>query len=275
MCTLNLRFLRLLAELETSSAERHGFDNLILMCSIHHSVVDDDWETYTAERLRRMKTDHEDHATPVSADEASSGGDLLLIQSVTTTNQSGGIAAAVVNAGNIHVHAAGRSEEQERRRAHAVSILWSAIVKLKEEFSSVTFVDNILSKHELEACFNGADSNAFFEMLLPFASQTTIMEKVAAAGGKAAEVERPFVSPRLYQIYFVTQAVLARSAFLIQLSFENDSFRDWRSDSGIAQLLGSVLPQSTIKSLRLRAVHGLTAVVDTLESEFLKEAQAS
>lgn len=173
------------------------------------------------------------------------------------------------------MHAAGRSEEQERRRAYAVSVLWGVIVKLKEEFSSVTFVDTILSRAELEACFNGSDSNAFFEMLWPFASQTTIMEKVTAGGGKAAEVERPFVSPRLYQIYFVTQAVLARSAFLIQVSFEKHTFLDWRSDSGVAELLGGVLPQSTAESLRTRAAHGLMAVVDTLETEFLKEAQAS
>ena len=32
--------------------ERHGYDNLLLMCSIHNKVVDDDEATYTVDRLK-------------------------------------------------------------------------------------------------------------------------------------------------------------------------------------------------------------------------------
>lgn len=39
--------------------ERHGFDNLILLCPIHHQVVDDDPEAYSYERLQKMKSTHE------------------------------------------------------------------------------------------------------------------------------------------------------------------------------------------------------------------------
>lgn len=38
--------------------ERHGFENLILLCPIHHDVVDDDEVAYTVERLYRMKVEH-------------------------------------------------------------------------------------------------------------------------------------------------------------------------------------------------------------------------
>jgi hypothetical protein len=33
--------------------------NLILLCKVHHKVVDDQEETYTAEMLRKLKADHE------------------------------------------------------------------------------------------------------------------------------------------------------------------------------------------------------------------------
>jgi hypothetical protein len=39
--------------------ERHGFDNLILMCPIHHDVIDSDIESYTVERLKGIKAAHE------------------------------------------------------------------------------------------------------------------------------------------------------------------------------------------------------------------------
>jgi len=42
-----------------SSDERQGFDNLILMCANHHIIIDDDYESYTIARLKKIKADHE------------------------------------------------------------------------------------------------------------------------------------------------------------------------------------------------------------------------
>lgn len=39
--------------------QRDAYDNLILLCSNHHTVIDHDAKTYTVEALRRMKADHE------------------------------------------------------------------------------------------------------------------------------------------------------------------------------------------------------------------------
>jgi hypothetical protein len=35
------------------------YDNLLLLCKVHHKLVDDQPETYPVERLRKMKADHE------------------------------------------------------------------------------------------------------------------------------------------------------------------------------------------------------------------------
>lgn len=42
-----------------SDEDRHGFDNLILMCGDHHKVIDADEEKYTVKKLIGMKTEHE------------------------------------------------------------------------------------------------------------------------------------------------------------------------------------------------------------------------
>jgi hypothetical protein len=45
--------------------QRHGFDNLLLLCPTHHDVVDADEVAYTVERLLAMKHDHEARQAPV------------------------------------------------------------------------------------------------------------------------------------------------------------------------------------------------------------------
>ncbi len=80
-----------------TSAERHSYDNLILLCGIHHTVVDDDEEAYTVDRLIKMKTDHEQRTTPLPDERAAFGIRLLIDQSVSAISQSGGITAHTVN----------------------------------------------------------------------------------------------------------------------------------------------------------------------------------
>ena len=42
-----------------TDAERHSFENLVLMCPIHHDVIDAGEESYTVERLQGIKAVHE------------------------------------------------------------------------------------------------------------------------------------------------------------------------------------------------------------------------
>jgi len=42
-----------------SSKQRDEYDNLLLLCNIHHKLIDDQSNTYTVERLRQIKVAHE------------------------------------------------------------------------------------------------------------------------------------------------------------------------------------------------------------------------
>ena len=42
-----------------SDEARHAFENLLLLCSVHHRIVDDRQDTYTVELLAEMKEMHE------------------------------------------------------------------------------------------------------------------------------------------------------------------------------------------------------------------------
>jgi hypothetical protein len=92
--------------------QRHGYDNLILMCGRHHDVIDDDVDAYTVEYLLRLKAKHEESAGKLSDDEAQQGASLLLLdQSVSSSNQSGGVVAHTIN---IHNYSASQPSKTEQ-----------------------------------------------------------------------------------------------------------------------------------------------------------------
>src|SRR5271167_3557373 len=49
-----------------TAEQRHGYDNLILMCGRHHDVIDDDEDAYTVEYLHRLKAKHGENASTIS-----------------------------------------------------------------------------------------------------------------------------------------------------------------------------------------------------------------
>ena len=66
---------------EQSEKKRHGFANLLLMCPLHHDVIDSDAETYTVERLLEIKTQHEErYAGGAEPSDAIAGQFLLQLE---------------------------------------------------------------------------------------------------------------------------------------------------------------------------------------------------
>lgn len=78
-------------------AERHDYNNLILLCGRHHDVIDDDPDAYTVDRLQKMKSEHMASVGQLSEEQTEQGVRLLIDQSLSTTYQSGGITAHTVN----------------------------------------------------------------------------------------------------------------------------------------------------------------------------------
>lgn len=89
--------------------QRNGFDNLLLLCPTHHKVVDDDPESYTVERLVKMKMQHE-AAQPAVAEPSDAiagrlvanirAGTVVDGSIILTLNQMGGqIAHSIQNVG--------------------------------------------------------------------------------------------------------------------------------------------------------------------------------
>jgi hypothetical protein len=98
---------------EQSPEQLHGYDNLILLCAKHHTIIDTDPDAYTVERLTKMKTEHEGRSAALTEEELDIGTRLFVDQAVRSDNQSGGITAHTIH--QINVQPLGQPEQEEQR----------------------------------------------------------------------------------------------------------------------------------------------------------------
>ena len=255
-----------------SDEERHGFNNLILLCANHHKVVDDDEESYPVERLQKMKATHEhkqQSAPPTEqVDQIVRG---LIDQSVSSAGQSGGLTAHTVRAGTINiVH--GTSQASDPERAQAIKDLWNALVGLKSTFSDVLFIDGILAASELDECFRGNATNAFFQNINHYSQQMYVAEMMQNHLPPHAERYRILITPRLWALYQVALMLYGRSAMLLTLSFKKKELHNWRQDDILTSSFLSVFPQTFVDECKQGNIGGLTRIVGSLEAAFLQES---
>jgi hypothetical protein len=89
--------------------ERRAFENIVLMCPIHHDVIDADVVSYTVKRLMQIKQEHENEVGEIEEPEDSvvsqflaniSGNTIVDGSLIFTQNQMGGqVAHSITNVG--------------------------------------------------------------------------------------------------------------------------------------------------------------------------------
>ena len=255
-----------------TDVERHAYANLVLMCSTHHTVIDDDEEAYPVDRLRKIKVAHETQSTPIPDAEAAAVAELF-IQSVRNVGQRGGLSAHTVNASTITVQSAPSTSHLTRQRQiQSVEYLWQVVRNLSSEFGLVVFVDNILTSQELDAYFKDREHAQIADFVREYTDMNLALRKFASAGANDAGKERPFVTHRLWSVFFVLQAIYGRTALLLTNSYKERKFVNWREDSGCDQLLRAILPAQAIEHAKEQEIGGLRTAIEYLESQFLAEA---
>ena len=242
------------------------------MCPTHHTVIDDDEEAYTVGRLAKIKATHESQSALIPDAEAATVAELFM-QSVTNVGQSGGLSAHTVNASTITVQGGPSTSHLTRQRQiQGIEHLWRVVRTLSSEFGLVVFIDTILTSQELDAYFRGREHADVADCLREYADMSVALRKLVSTGANEAARERPFVTHRLWSIFFVLQAMYGRTALLVSNSYKEHRFVDWRKDNGCDQLLRAILPAQVVEHARRQEIGGLRAAIDGLESQFLAEA---
>jgi hypothetical protein len=127
-------------------AERHAYENLILLCGRHHDVIDDDDDTYTVDRLQTMKSRHEATATALSEQQVAQGVQLLLNQSVSSTSQSGGITAQTVN---IHFNGSSTAPGASQPAARSANDLTPNLIFIGADIAPISPISTEIWSREM------------------------------------------------------------------------------------------------------------------------------
>lgn len=157
----------------------------------------------------------------------------------------------------------------------AVSELWTTIVTMREQFGGVAAFDSVILANEaVEAFANQGDAKHAKVLGFVRPHEGDLQNPVRAAAFLNANLDkhRLFCGDRLWLVFYVIRAVHMRSSLLIAWSFQKKAYQDWRSDSGIAQLLESALTKEFVAKVRGQKLSGLAAAMAQLEAEFLHES---
>lgn len=153
---------------DQTDEQRHSFENLMLICPLHHQIIDTDLVSYTVERLSRMKSEHESQSENVGdvaddlvqqliniSDVRVSGGSII----VSSAQSGGQVAQTIVNVDSqptrAPLNSAGNNLE-----GLALRELWDAF---QDAFSWVFQVASPLQEFEDPSRMNSAQFEEFLQ----------------------------------------------------------------------------------------------------------------
>ena len=167
----------------------------------------------------------------------------------------------------IEAHAGSQGALYERRAKAAIS-LWQAVLRMRNELNFPLFFFGILLPAEYGSAIRD-DS----DLAGPAAQMTN--QAVIDATSIAGEVEkdRPLLGEMIWLYFSAYRSFLGRLAILIATGRDAGHIGDWRDDTLINEILGTVLLSSDIESLlRGKGVFpSPRRAADKLESMILSE----
>ncbi len=255
--------------------ERHSDANLIILCPNHHSVIDDDYETYTVARLRRMKMEHEAHAEPLDSAVTGAAATILGGVFVSSKGQTGGITSGTVHVGTLNISNAPSSPVTTEREAQAVETLWTIIQRLKNAHNDIWLAESILTPDEIGRYFQTCEWPPSLRSVMHYSSFDWGMQQLTRAGANDSEDCRLYVSDRLWGIYATIRTFYGRLGVLYHMSFERGAYKNWREDDIFGTQAKAVLGEALYEQAKATPFHGLELILGRAEAEFLREARAT
>lgn len=154
----------------------------------------------------------------------------------------------------------------------AAIALWSDMIAMRDHFNAINLFDNIVLAAEAAEAFEHQSDSSILEMVMTFSNTDQTEKLISNYLRTDVNKQRLFCGDRLWLIFSIYRSLIIRSTYLINMSFVNKSYEDWRNDSGIAHLLRAVLEASVVQQIEESEFGGLNLACVRLEGEFLHEA---
>lgn len=148
-------------------------------------------------------------------------------------------------------------------RMKSVYVLWSEVVRIRNEAPVAIGFQDILLRNELN------QPKALQEL------GELVRENMTESILQGMEVEqvRPFVGEPLYLQFFIYRAVTGRVAYLLEKGVKARKLEPWYEDDGIHQLLDYVLTKSEVRELKRQDISQLHWVQNAIEAKILDGMQ--
>lgn len=162
--------------------------------------------------------------------------------------------------------------ELAAKRVSAVDTLWRHIVGMEDHYSELLSLLNICTPQELSDALDGKHQG-IMGMLESGYKKSPLREPGPYVTNPDIPATRPFVSERLWSLFFVIRAVYGRLAVLVGMSYEKKQYIDWATDDLMNTLVGRVLAPEVIARGKKRLGGFSNVICRNLETAFLEEAR--
>lgn len=249
--------------------DRHSFDNIILLCPTHHKVVDDDEESYSAERLVKMKADHASRTNSGRfASDLESLSAIFVTDQINSSNQSGGVTAHTINATTLNVQSP-QTGSFAQRRLEAIEILWNAILTAESTNSPLLLVHRILSPSEIQQDIEVNSGEKLKQLgAWMYASEGSFGGRANLDSHSKAARQEPFVPAAAYKYYMGIFTLISRLGALLYYSLKSNRYHDWMTDEHTQALLRLHFTQLQIETSKAQKYSELQWLLDTLKRQF-------
>lgn len=154
----------------------------------------------------------------------------------------------------------------------AVTALWARMTALRARFGGVIVFDNIILADEAQEMFEGQGNLKALSLVEEFEDAAQMDALLGEFNGPDMEPHRLFCGDRLWLLFYIYRAVILRGTLLINWSYEQQTFRDWRADSGVKQQLRAIFDEASAAAFESEKFGGLASALSRIEAEFLHEA---
>lgn len=154
----------------------------------------------------------------------------------------------------------------------AVTALWSEMTAMRGRLGGIVAFDAVILAHEAQEMFERRHNAKALHYVAEFEDAARMDALVIEFNGVALENHRLFCGDRLWLLFYIYRAVILRSTLLVNWSYEQRTYRDWRTDSGVKQQLRAVLSDADAAKFESENIGGLSSALSRIEAEFLHEA---
>jgi len=158
-------------------------------------------------------------------------------------------------------------------RLKAINEIWESIIKLRNDFYNVILYFNLFSPEE----YNKVLKNDDFKILIP-SNNTYVTEILRDISN--IELNRPFIEERLWILFYIYRAVIARLSYRVIEGKLKGVLPKWdRDENGnidlTISLLKEVLKEEEIEYIQDKSLGGPQTALEIIEFKILEEMHRS